>query len=103
MHARHHDRGRDARREAVAKRGDPWLTTVHPDGQPQSVPLWFLWNGETFLVYSQPGSQKLRNIGRNPRVDLNQPDTVRARYIGGSVAAYFTRGSQSPVRYVTAK
>lgn len=48
-----------------------WLTTVRVDGQPQSVPVWFLWNGETFLIYSQEGRQKLRNIARNARVDLN--------------------------------
>lgn len=51
-----------------------WMTTVRPDGQPQSVPVWFLWEGETFLVYSQPKrrqGQKLRNIERNPRVGLN--------------------------------
>ncbi len=51
-----------------------WMTTVRSDGQPQSVPVWFLWDGETFLVYSQPKrrqGQKLRNIDRNPRVDLN--------------------------------
>ena len=47
-----------------------WLTTVRPDGQPQSVPVWFLWEGETFLIYSQPGRQKLKNIGSNPRVGL---------------------------------
>jgi len=48
-----------------------WLTTVRSDGQPQSVPVWFFWDGEKFLVYSQPGRQKLRNIERDPRVDLN--------------------------------
>jgi PPOX class probable F420-dependent enzyme len=48
-----------------------WLTTVRADGQPQSVPVWFLWDRNMFLVYSQPERQKLRNIGRNPRVDLN--------------------------------
>ena len=37
----------------------------------QSVPVWFLWDGQTFLIYSQPDRQKLRNISRNPRVDLN--------------------------------
>lgn len=26
------------------------LTTVRPDGQLQSVPIWFLWDGETFLI-----------------------------------------------------
>jgi PPOX class probable F420-dependent enzyme len=48
-----------------------WLTTVRSDGQPQSVPVWFLWDGESFLIYSRPGRQKLRNIGRDPRVGLH--------------------------------
>jgi PPOX class probable F420-dependent enzyme len=48
-----------------------WLTTVRQDGQPQSVPVWFLWDRQTFLIYSQPGRQKLRNIDTNSRVDLN--------------------------------
>lgn len=48
-----------------------WLTTVRADGQPQSVPVWFLWDVEGFLIYSQPGRQKLRNISKNSRVDLN--------------------------------
>ena len=28
-----------------------WLATVRADGQPQSVPVWFLWDGEAVLVY----------------------------------------------------
>ena len=57
---------RRLREEKVA-----WLTTVRSDGQPQSVPIWFLWDDETFLIYSQQGQQKLKNIARNPRVGLN--------------------------------
>jgi PPOX class probable F420-dependent enzyme len=48
-----------------------WLTTVRSDGQPQSVPVWFLWDGETFLIYSQRGRQKLKNINGNARVGLH--------------------------------
>jgi PPOX class probable F420-dependent enzyme len=58
-----------------------WLTTVRSDGQPQSVPVWFLWEGETFLVYSEPGLQKLRNIGGSPRVGLHLNSNAR----GGDV------------------
>ena len=48
-----------------------WLTTVRPDGQPDSVPVWFLVrDDETILVYSQPGKRKLRNIRENPKVTL---------------------------------
>lgn len=48
-----------------------WLTTVRADGLAQPSPVWFLWNGETLLVYSQPDTPKLRNINGNPQVALN--------------------------------
>jgi len=48
-----------------------WLTTVSPNGQPESVPVWFYWDGETVLIYSQPGKPKVRNIQANARVALN--------------------------------
>ncbi|MDT7649682.1 MAG: hypothetical protein QOI36_1088, partial [Pseudonocardiales bacterium] len=48
-----------------------WLTTVRPDGQPISVPVWFLMREDaTIVVYSQPGKQKLRSIARNSKVSL---------------------------------
>ena len=48
-----------------------WLTTVRADGTPQPSLVWFLWENDTFLIYSQPNKQKLRNIARNPKVSLN--------------------------------
>ena len=48
-----------------------WLTTVRADGQPQSSPVWFLWDGETLLVFSQPDAQKLQNLAGNPRVAVH--------------------------------
>jgi PPOX class probable F420-dependent enzyme len=56
-------------REPVA-----WLTTVRADGQAQSSPVWFLWDGQTFLLYSQPGAQKVRNLAANPKVALHLGD-----------------------------
>src|ERR1700691_3158388 len=48
-----------------------WLTTVRPDGRPDSVPVWFLLrDDETILIYSQAAKIKLRNIGHNPQVAL---------------------------------
>ena len=52
--------------EAIA-----WLTTVARDGTPQPNPVWFYWDGESFLIYTQPSSSKLKNIARNPRVSIN--------------------------------
>jgi PPOX class probable F420-dependent enzyme len=48
-----------------------WLTTVGADGTPQPIPVWFLWNGREFLVYSEPNKAKLRNIAHRPNVALN--------------------------------
>jgi PPOX class probable F420-dependent enzyme len=59
-----------------------WLTTVRPDGQPVSVPVWFLMREDgTVLLYSQPGKQKLRNIAENPKVSLGLDVTDIGRNI----------------------
>jgi PPOX class probable F420-dependent enzyme len=48
-----------------------WLTSVRPDGQPVTVPVWFLHReDDSFLLYSEPQSAKLRNVGANPKVSL---------------------------------
>ena len=84
-----------------------WLTTVRADGQAQSSPVWFLWDGETFLLYSQPDAQKVRNLAANPKVSLHldddgsgddvvsvegtaevEPDTPRADHLDGYLAKY---------------
>lgn len=67
------------RREVVV-----WLVTVRPDGQPQATPVWFLWDGESFLIYSQAGKPKLRNIAANPQVALH----LRGTETGEDVAIF---------------
>lgn len=48
-----------------------WLTTIDPGGSPQPRPVWFIWDGEAFLIYSQPNTGKLRHIAHNPNVALH--------------------------------
>lgn len=50
-----------------------WLVTVTPDGTPVPTPVWFWWDGEVLLVYSQPDKPKLRHLAANPRVALALP------------------------------
>jgi len=59
-----------------------WLTTVTPAGQPQSTPVWFLWDGEGFAIYGSANGPKTRNIERNPRVSLHLEGNGRG---GGNV------------------
>jgi PPOX class probable F420-dependent enzyme len=47
-----------------------WLTTVAPDGMPQTSPVWFFWDGSEFLVYSLE-STRVRNIEQRPPVSLH--------------------------------
>jgi PPOX class probable F420-dependent enzyme len=47
-----------------------WFTTVSPEGVPTPNPVWFLWDGEAILVFSEPTSFRVRNIKNNPHVAL---------------------------------
>jgi PPOX class probable F420-dependent enzyme len=74
--------------QRVARRlqedGIIWLTTVSSDGTPQPRPVWFLWDGESFLIYSRPATQKLGHIARHPRVSLNLDGDGR----GGDIVVF---------------
>jgi PPOX class probable F420-dependent enzyme len=52
-----------------------WLNTVRPNGRPHAVVVWFLWDGEAILIFSQPKTQKLRNLQHNPNVLLAVDNT----------------------------
>jgi PPOX class probable F420-dependent enzyme len=47
-----------------------WLVTVSPDGRVQASAISFLWDGATILLYSKPGTPKLRNIAAHPQVSF---------------------------------
>jgi PPOX class probable F420-dependent enzyme len=48
-----------------------WLTTTSSDSTPQPRLVWFVWDDDSVLTYSQSGTPKLAHIARNPRVSLN--------------------------------
>jgi PPOX class probable F420-dependent enzyme len=52
-----------------------WLGTVRPDGRPHLVPVWFLWDGSTILLFSIPKNQKVYNLRQNNRVVVALDDT----------------------------
>lgn len=48
-----------------------WLTTVDAKGMPQPRPVWFIWEKDSFLVFSQPNAYKVKHIRNNPKVSLH--------------------------------
>ena len=62
--------GRKVKRR-LKKDQEIWLTTTDANGTPQPRPVWFWWDGETLLIYSEPHAAKLKQIAHNPTVALN--------------------------------
>lgn len=48
-----------------------WLTTVDSKGRPQPNPVWFVWEDETFLIYTTPDAARLKNMAKRPGVSLH--------------------------------
>jgi PPOX class probable F420-dependent enzyme len=48
-----------------------WLTTVTPGGRPAPRPVWFVWDGASFVIYSQPHGAKIKHIAANDQVSLH--------------------------------
>jgi PPOX class probable F420-dependent enzyme len=48
-----------------------WLTTVRADGQPQSSYIWFHFDGDDLLVFSEPMAAKVRNLAEHPLVSFH--------------------------------
>lgn len=48
-----------------------WLTTTDSSNRPQPNAVWFIWDGDTVLVYSHHNALRNANIRRNPHVALN--------------------------------
>jgi PPOX class probable F420-dependent enzyme len=48
-----------------------WLTTVDSRFTPQPRPVWFIWDGNSILIFSMPGAHKVRHIEKHPNVALH--------------------------------
>ena len=61
----------DAAREAfLAETRICVFTTFGKSGWPNSVPVWFEWDGSKARIFSYSGTLKLRNLERDPRATL---------------------------------
>ncbi len=74
------------------------LTTMQPDGQPQSTLVWADYDGEHVLINTALERQKCRNLRANPRVTLfviDPHNSSRWIEIRGRVAAITTEGAEA--------
>lgn len=69
-------------RDLFSKRAFASLTTLMPDGSPQTTPVWVDFDGEHVIFNSAKGRQKDRNVRRDPRVAMAIIDPENAyRYL----------------------
>ena len=48
-----------------------WFTTVGADLTPQPRPVWFIWEGSSFLIFSRPDAHKVTHVQGHPNVALH--------------------------------
>lgn len=78
--------------ELIASSVYVWFTTVRADGMPQPTPVWFVRDGDTFIIYTIAGSHKTKNFETNPKVALSWANEDAGDYcvIMGEVAVEAT-------------
>lgn len=72
------------------------LTTLMPDGQPQTTPVWCSYDGRYVYINTARGRQKDENIRRDPRVTLlaiDPADPYRYVEVRGVVDDITTEGA----------
>lgn len=69
-----------------------WLTTIDSSGAPQPRPVWFLWDGATFLIYSRPGTAKLRHVAERSQVALH----LDGDGLGGDIVVFTGQAEIDP-------
>ena len=72
------------------------LATLMPDGAPHITQVWVETDGEHILINTNEGSQKEKNVRRDPRVAVNVVDPTNAWRIAmvrGRVVEVTTEGA----------
>ena len=55
-----------------------WFTTVGADLSPQPRPVWFIWQEDSFLIFSRPDAHKVAHLRQHPNVCLHFNSDDRA-------------------------
>ncbi len=69
-----------------------WIVTTNASGVPQPNPVWFLWDGSSFLIYSLSDAARIAHIRRNPRVALHFNSDAN----GDDIVVFTGEASEAP-------
>lgn len=58
----------------LAKTAVAHIATIGPNGEPQSSPVWFGWDGETLAFSHTKARQKYRNLVKDSRIAVSIAD-----------------------------
>jgi len=67
------------------------VATLGKNGEPQSTPLWFMWDGEHVSFSLVEGRQKLKNLRRDGRISVVVSDPEKPTWyieLRGRVAEF---------------
>ncbi|HET7208879.1 MAG TPA: PPOX class F420-dependent oxidoreductase [Terriglobales bacterium] len=93
-------------RDLFNKRAFASLTTLMPDGSPQTTPVWCDVDGDHIIFNSAKGRQKDKNVRRDPRVAMAivDPDNpYRYLEIRGKVVEITEEGADAHINKMAKK
>ncbi|MBT5318956.1 MAG: PPOX class F420-dependent oxidoreductase [Chloroflexi bacterium] len=57
------------------------LGTLRKDGSPQASPVWYLWNGDAFVISTITATAKWWNLKRDPRASICVDDPATGQMV----------------------
>jgi PPOX class probable F420-dependent enzyme len=93
-------------RDLFTKRAFASLTTLMPDGSPQTTPVWVDIDGDEVIFNSAKGRQKDKNVRRDPRVAMAiiDPDNpYRYLEVRGKVTEITEEGADDHINKMAKK
>ncbi len=61
-----------------------WISTVRAGGRPHAMPVWGVWEAESFCFSTASGSRKARNLGQDPRCVVTTESAGEAVILEGA-------------------
>jgi PPOX class probable F420-dependent enzyme len=68
------------------------VATTGPHGTPLVSPVWYVWDGERFLISTPAWTAKVRDVRRDPRIAVCVDDQISGDYLTAYGTAELVEG-----------